>query len=92
MVQNDQQFTFDGFDGGAVRRLDRVRVDVERRRNAGVPKLLLRDLDRHLEVVEQRRVNVSRSRQRSRDRLQSRPPPLEEGSLRPNRVPSHDVG
>src|SRR5690349_3213434 len=42
-----------------MRRLNRVRIDPKRRRNAAVPELLLSDLDRHLQVVEQRRVNVA---------------------------------
>jgi hypothetical protein len=41
-----------------VRRIDDVRIDVERRRDARVPELLLRDLDRRLEVVQERRMNV----------------------------------
>ncbi len=36
MVQNDEQFTLDRFDGFAVRRINGVRVDVERRCNARV--------------------------------------------------------
>ena len=42
-----------------MRRVDDVRVDVERRRNARVPELLLRDLHRYAEVVEQGRMNVA---------------------------------
>jgi len=56
---NDEQFTLDRLDGLAVRRINGVRVEVERRRNARVPELLLRDLHRHVEVVEQRRVNAA---------------------------------
>ena len=47
------------FDRCAVRGVDDVRVDVERRRDARVPELLLRDLRRHAQIVEQRRVNVA---------------------------------
>jgi hypothetical protein len=43
VVQNDEQFAFDGFDRFAVRRVDGVRVDVERRRNARMAELLLGD-------------------------------------------------
>ena len=42
-----------------MRRIDDVRVDVERRLDARVPELLLRDLHRHAEIVEQRRVDVA---------------------------------
>jgi hypothetical protein len=51
--------SFELFDRCAVRRVDNVRVDVERRLDARVPELLLRDLHRHTEIVEQRRVNVA---------------------------------
>src|SRR5438067_7997867 len=44
----------DRFDSLAVRRIDDVRVDAECRRDARVPELLLRDLARHLEVVQER--------------------------------------
>jgi hypothetical protein len=37
-----------------VRGIDDVRVDVECRRDARMPELLLRDLDRHTQVVQQR--------------------------------------
>ena len=59
MVQNDEQFTLDRLDGFPVRRIDSVRVDVERRCNARVSELLLRDFHRHVEVVEERRVDVA---------------------------------
>ena len=36
-----------------------MRVDVEGRRDTRVPQLLLRDLDRHAQVVEQGRVDVA---------------------------------
>ena len=42
-----------------MRRVDDVRVDIQRRRDARVSELLLRDLHRHAEIVEQRRVNVA---------------------------------
>jgi hypothetical protein len=42
-----------------VRGLDDVRVDVERRLDARVPELLLCDLHRHAEIVEQRRADVA---------------------------------
>ena len=42
-----------------MRRINDVRVDVERRLDARVPELLLRDLHRHAEIVEQRRVDVA---------------------------------
>jgi len=42
-----------------MRRIDDVRVDVERRLDARVPELLLRDLHRHAQIVEQRRMNVA---------------------------------
>ena len=41
-----------------MRRVDDVRVDVERRLDARVPELFLRDLHRHAQIVEQRRVDV----------------------------------
>ena len=41
-----------------MRRLDDVRVDIQRRRDTRVSELLLRDLHRHPEVIEQRRMNV----------------------------------
>jgi uncharacterized protein (DUF2132 family) len=43
----------------AVRRIDHVRVDVERRRNARVPKLFLGNLHWDLQVIEQGRMNVA---------------------------------
>ena len=42
-----------------MRGVDDVRVDVERRLNPRVPELLLRDLHRHAQIVEQRRMNVA---------------------------------
>jgi len=42
-----------------ARGIDDMRVDVERRRDARVPEALLGDLDRHAQVVEQRRANVA---------------------------------
>ena len=42
-----------------MRGVDDVRVDVERRLDARVPELLLRDLHRHAEIVEQRRMTVA---------------------------------
>src|SRR5262249_54924985 len=54
-----EQFALERFDRLAVRGIDDVRVDVERRRDAPVPELLLGNLDRHAKVVEQRRVNVA---------------------------------
>src|SRR6185503_3199361 len=47
-----EQSVFDLLDGLTVRRVDDVRIDVERRRNARVPELLLSDLHRHPEVVQ----------------------------------------
>jgi hypothetical protein len=44
VVQNDEQFTLDCLDRLAVRCIDDMRVDVERRRNARVSELLLRDV------------------------------------------------
>jgi hypothetical protein len=41
------------------RRIDNVRVDVERHRDARVSQLLLRDLHRHAQIVQGRRVNVT---------------------------------
>ncbi len=43
----------------SMRGVDDVRVDVERRLDARVPELLLRDLHRHAQIVEQRRMNVA---------------------------------
>ena len=57
--QNGEQPLFDVLDRLAVRGIDHVCVDVEGRRNAGVPKLFLGDLHRHLQVVEQGRMNVA---------------------------------
>src|SRR5438093_12049030 len=58
----------------SVRRVDDLRVDVQCRLDARVPELLLRDLDRHSEVVQQRRVNVAERRKYpSRDRPARRP-------------------
>ena len=54
-----EQFAFERFDRPAVRGIDDVRVDVERRLDGRVPELLLRDLHRHAEIVEQRRMNVA---------------------------------
>ena len=54
-----EQPRFERFDRCAMRRVDDVRVDVERRLNARVPELLLRDLHRHAQIVEQRRMNVA---------------------------------
>lgn len=42
-----------------MRGIDDMRVDVERRLNARVPELLLCDLHRHLQIVQERRVNVA---------------------------------
>ena len=50
MVQNDEQFTLERLDGSPVRCINGVRVDVERRCNARVSELLLRDLHRDVEV------------------------------------------
>jgi hypothetical protein len=46
-----EQPLFHRFDCRAVRRIDDVCVDVQRRRDAGVPELLLRDRDWHLEII-----------------------------------------
>jgi len=42
-----------------MRFVDDVRVDVERRLDARVPELLLRDLHQHAQIVEQRRVDLA---------------------------------
>lgn len=58
--------------------VDDVRVDVERRRDARVPQLLLGDLHRHSKGVEQRRMNVAELMPRHRlysARLKLRPVP-----------------
>jgi hypothetical protein len=39
-----------------------VRVDLERRRDARVPELLLRDLHQHAQIVKKRRVDVAELR------------------------------
>src|SRR4030095_11151078 len=54
-----EQSLFDRFDGTAVRGIHDVCIDPECRGNTGVSELLLRDLRRHAQVVEQRRVNVA---------------------------------
>ena len=51
-----KQPLFEFFDGRTMRCVDNVSVDVERRRDTRVSELLLRDLNRHLEVVQERRV------------------------------------
>jgi hypothetical protein len=55
-----EQLAFECPDRLPVRCVDDVRVDVERRRDARVPELLLRDLHGHSQVVEQRRMNVAK--------------------------------
>jgi hypothetical protein len=42
-----------------MRRIDDVRRDVQRRRNARVSQLLLRDLRRHVEIVREGRVDMA---------------------------------
>jgi hypothetical protein len=53
------QLGFELFDRAPMRAIDDMRVDVERRGNARVSELFLRDLHRHPEIVEQRRVDVA---------------------------------
>ena len=54
-----EQFAFNRLDRFPMRGIDHVRLDVERRRDTCVSQLFLRDLHRHLQVTQQRRVNVA---------------------------------
>jgi len=58
-VQFEKQPLSDRFHRLPMRRIDDVRVDVEGRRNARVAELLLRDLHGHVQIVQQRRMNVA---------------------------------
>jgi hypothetical protein len=51
-VQIDEQAIFDRFDSLAMRCVDDVRVDVERRRDRRMAQLLLSDLHRYAEIVQ----------------------------------------
>jgi len=54
-----EQLALQRFNRLPMRGVDDVRAGVERRLDARVPELPLRDLHRHAEIVEQRRVNVA---------------------------------
>jgi hypothetical protein len=59
VVQNDEQFTLDRLNGFPVRRINGVRVDVERRCDARVSKLFLRGRCRDTQVVQQGRMDMA---------------------------------